>query len=252
MVTSYPQYDLPRDLEGYGEDSFDPQWPNDAKIAVSFMLNYEEGAERTIVNGDSQSEPYLWEKGASSGHRVGHRFVNAESEYGKLCNPSRKVILMRNVEYGSRVGGWRVLRLFKEFGWNFTTYAIAQALEKNPSYAKALVRDGHEIAAHGYRWLELWELSLQEDEENIIKALMSLEKTTGVFPQGVYFGRGTPNTKALFADVYKKLGKELLWNSEAYNDDVPYWIDLPAEKDLPDNEKKGMLIIPYCYDCNGT
>lgn len=82
MVISDPRYDIPRDLEGYGEESFDPQWPNGAKIAVSFILNYEEGAERTIVNGDAHSEPYLWEKGASGGHREGHRYVNAESEYG--------------------------------------------------------------------------------------------------------------------------------------------------------------------------
>lgn len=149
------------------------------------------------------------------------------------------------------MGGWRILRLFREFGWNFTTYAIAVAMEKNPTFAKALVREGHEIACHGFRWLDLWDYSLEQDEENIMKALTSLEQTTGEFPVGYYFGRGTPNTKALFADVYKKMGKKLLYSSEAYNDDVPYWIDLPAEKNLPAEEKEGMLIIPYCYDCNG-
>lgn len=156
------------------------------------------------------------------------------------------------VEYGSRVGAWRVLRLFKEFNWNFTTYAIAMAMEKNPSFAKACVREGHEIAAHGWRWLDLWDMTVEEDAENIVKACTSLEKSTGEFPVGVYFGRGTPNTKGLFSDVFKKMGKPLLYCSEAYNDDVPYWIDLPAEKDLPDNEKEGMLIVPYNYDCNGN
>ena len=160
--------------------------------------------------------------------------------------------MTRYLEYGSRVGSWRILRLFKEFGWNFTTYAIAMAMEKNPTFAKACVRDGHEIAAHGYRWLDLWDYTLEEDEANIVKALTTLEKVTGEFPVGYYFGRGTPNTKALFPEVYNKMGKKLLYSSEAYNDDVPYWIDLPAEKDLPDEEKEGMLIIPYCYDCNGT
>lgn len=155
-------------------------------------------------------------------------------------------------EYGSRVGAWRILRLFKEFGWNFTTYAVAMAMEKNPTFARACVREGHEIAAHGWRWLDLWDMTLEEDAENIVKACTSLEKTTGEFPVGFYFGRGTPNTKALFADVFKKMGKPLLYCSEAYNDDVPYWIDLPAEKDLPDEEKQGMLIVPYNYDCNGN
>jgi peptidoglycan/xylan/chitin deacetylase (PgdA/CDA1 family) len=124
-------------------------------------------------------------------------------------------------------------------------------MEKNPSFAMTCTRDGHEIAAHGWRWLDLWDMTLEEDEENIIKTLTSLEKSTGEFPVGYYFGRGTPNTKALFPAVYKKLGKELLHSSEAYNDDLPYWIDLPAEKDLPDEEKKGMLIVPYVYDTNG-
>lgn len=95
-------------------------------------------------------------------------------------------------------------------------------------------------------------MTLEEDSENIVKACTSLEKSTGEFPVGVYFGRGTPNTKALFSDVFKKMGKPLLYCSEAYNDDVPYWIDLPAEKDLPDEEKEGMLIVPYNYDCNGN
>jgi len=94
-----------------------------------------------VVNGDSHSEPYLWEKGSSGGYKEGARYVNAESEY----------------EYGSRVGCWRILRLFKEFGWNFTTWAIAQAMETNPTFAKACVREGHEIGAHGYRWLDVWD-----------------------------------------------------------------------------------------------
>lgn len=112
-------------------------------------------------------------------------------------------------------------------------------MEKNPTFAKACVRDGHEIACHGYRWLDIWDMTLDEDRENIKKACLSLEKSTGEFPVGVYFGRGTPNTRALFSEVYRGMGKELLYCSEAYNDDVPYWSDLPYEKDLPDEEKKG-------------
>ncbi|KAI9735147.1 MAG: hypothetical protein M1834_001735 [Cirrosporium novae-zelandiae] len=223
MVHVYPEYDLPRDLEGFGESSFDPKWPNEARIAISFILNYEEGGERSVLYGDKHSEPYLWEKGVSAIYKEGARFVNAESEY----------------EYGSRVGCWRVLRLFKEFGWNFTTYAIAVAMEKNPTFAKACVREGHEIAAHGYRWLEIWDYDKDADKKYIIKTLKTLKDVTGEMPVGCYWGRGTPNTKALFPEAWREAGAEMLYCSEAYNDDVPYWIDLPAEKDLPDSEKKG-------------
>ncbi|OQV09510.1 hypothetical protein CLAIMM_13624 [Cladophialophora immunda] len=234
MVNLDPKYDIPRDLEGYGEDSFDPQWPNGARIAVSFVLNYEEGAERTYHNGDGHSEPYLWEKGASGGFKEGAPYVNAESEY----------------EYGSRVGAWRLLRLFKEFGYQWTTYAVAQAMQLNPTFAKACVRDGHEMATHGLRWLDIWDYDLQREKDYIVQSLKALKDVSGEMPVGAYYGRGTPNTKALFPEAFREAGSEMLWNSEAYNDDVPYWTDLPAEKDLPDEQKKGMLIIPYNYDCN--
>lgn len=197
------------------------------------LLVSREGAERTVRNGDAHSEPYLWEKGASGGYKEGP-YVNAEQEY----------------EYGSRVGCWRILRLFKEFGWRWTTYAIAQAMEKNPTFAKACIRDGHEIAAHGWRWLDVWDYDLEADKDNIKKALTSLKASTGEMPVGCYFGRGTPNTKGLFPVAWREVGAEMLYCSEAYNDDVPYWQDLPAEKELPDSEKKGMLIVPYNYDVN--
>jgi len=137
----------------------------------------------------------------------------------------------------------------KEFGWNMTIYAVAVAMERNPSWAKACVREGHEICAHGYRWLDIWDYGLQEDKEYIRKTLLKLEEVTGEFPDGAYFGRGTPNTASLLPIVWKELGRKLLYSSEVYNDDVPYWRDLPWEKDLPDEEKEGMLMVPYNYDC---
>jgi peptidoglycan/xylan/chitin deacetylase (PgdA/CDA1 family) len=124
-------------------------------------------------------------------------------------------------------------------------------MAKNPTFAHACVRDGHEIAAHGYRWLDLWEMTVSEDLENIQKALTTLKEVTGEMPVGCYFGRGTPNTRGLFPEAWKGLGKKMLYCSEAYNDDVPYWIDLPAEEELPEDEREGMLIVPYNYDCNG-
>jgi peptidoglycan/xylan/chitin deacetylase (PgdA/CDA1 family) len=221
---------------GYGEHSLNPQWPNNAKICLSFLLNYEEGGERTVLNGDAHSEPYLWEKGASSTFVTGARHISAESEY----------------EYGSRAGAWRLLRLFKEMGWKFTSWAVAQAMEKNPSFAKACVRDGHEIAAHGLRWLDIGEMSVEEEREYIRENALSLERTTGVFPKGYFYGRASPNIRGLYPEVMKEMGRKLLYSSEScFNDDVPYWMDLPWEKDLKDEEKEGLLAIPYNYDCNG-
>lgn len=217
MVVSDPLYDIPRDLEGYGEASLNPHWPNNAHLALSFILNYEEGGERTILNGDAHSEPYLWEKGASSTHLLGARHAAAESEF----------------EYGSRSGSWRIFRLFREQGFRFTTWAVSQAMAANPSFARACVRDGHEIAAHGRRWLDIAEIDVREEESYIRGNCKELEEVTGVFPRGYFFGRGTPNTRALWPRVVRDIGvekgdsKRLLYSSEAFNNDVPYWVDLP-------------------------
>lgn len=155
-------------------------------------------------------------------------------------------------EYGSRSGAWRVLRLFKEMGYQFTTWAVAQAMEKNPTFARACVRDGHEIAAHGLRWLDIQDMTVEEEKVYIRRNCEVLKEVTGKLPRGYFYGRGTPNTRALFPQVLKEMGEKLLYSSESFNDDVPYWMDLPAEKDLPENEKEGLLIVPYNYDCNGA
>ncbi|KAL3431357.1 hypothetical protein BDV09DRAFT_188476 [Aspergillus tetrazonus] len=207
------KYNIPRDFEGFGEEGFNPQWPNNARIAVSFVLNYV------------PLFPFLL---PLSGTKT----------------------LTRDFEYGSRSASWRLLRLFKEFNWNFTTYAVAVALQKNPKFAKALVREGHEIAAHGYRWLDIWEYTPEQEREYIIKTLKVLKEVSGEMPVGAYFGRGTPQTHAKFPGIWEELGEEFLWSSEVYNDDVPYWLDLPWEEKLPESERKGMLLIPYNYDCN--
>lgn len=199
---------------------------------MSFVLNYEEGGERNVLDGDATSEPYLWEKGPSGGGRE-HRHLNGEQDF----------------EYGSRCGGWRIARLMQEFGWNMTIFAVAVAMERNPSFAKACVREGHEICAHGYRWLDIWDYGLEEDKSYIKKTLLKLEEVTGEFPDGAYFGRGTPNTASLLPVVWKEMGRSMLYTSEVYNDDVPYWIDHPSEKDLPNEEKEGLLMVPYNYDC---
>jgi peptidoglycan/xylan/chitin deacetylase (PgdA/CDA1 family) len=240
MVVAHPQYQLPRDFEGFGPESHDCQWPNNARIAISFVLNYEEGGERSVLEGDAHSEPYLWEKGSSGGHREGHRYLNAEQDF----------------EYGSRVGVWRLMRLFKDYGWKITIYAVARAMELNPKFGEYCVKEaGHEIANHGLRWLDFWDYDLEKDKEYVKASQKKLQEVTGEFPVGVYFGRGTPNTHGALPEIFKEMNKEwgtpkLLYSSEVYNDDVPYWMDLPYEANLPDSEKEGLLLVPYNYDCN--
>lgn len=233
MVTNIQsQYQLPRDFEGFGAASHDCKWPNGARIAVSFVLNYEEGGERSILEGDAHSEPYLWEKGSSGGHREGARYLNAEQDF----------------EYGSRVGVWRLMRLFAEFDWKITVYAVARAMQLNPEFGKYCVQTGHEIANHGMRWLDFHELDPEQDKQYVKDSQRLLYEVTGEFPVGVYFGRSTANTPGRLAEDFKEMHKELgtpklLYSSECYNDDVPYWVDLPYEEDLPDEEKEGMLLV---------
>lgn len=131
-------YDFPRDLLGYGRHPPLANWPHSALIAVSFVINYEEGAERSVLNGDAQSESSLHEQGGDRPGRIGERAINVESDY----------------EYGSRVGVWRLLDLFEAHGMPVTCYAVGQALEKNPAVARALMEGGHEVASHAYRWID--------------------------------------------------------------------------------------------------
>ncbi|TKA25594.1 hypothetical protein B0A50_05455 [Salinomyces thailandicus] len=240
MPKIHPQYQLPRDFTGHGPSPPSPLWPNNARIAVSFVLNYEEGGERSVLEGDAHSEPYLWEKGSSGGHKDGARYLNAEQDF----------------EYGSRVGVWRLMRLFKDYGWKITIYAVARAMELNPEFGRYCVQDaGHEIANHGLRWLDFWDYELEADKKYVKDSQLLLEKVTGEYPVGVYFGRATPNTAGLLPEVFKEMHEELgkpklLYSSECYNDDVPYWVDLPYEAHLPEEEREGMLLVPYNYDCN--
>ena len=141
--TKGTKYDFPRDLIGYGRDSLHPQWPNRAKIAVSFVINYEEGGERSLLDGDSQTESVLWEQ-AHVPVRINSRDPKIESDY----------------EYGSRVGVWRLLNMFEKHAVPVTAYAVGLALERNPSVAKAFVDGGHEIASHGYRLVAIHCVSL--------------------------------------------------------------------------------------------
>ena len=210
----------PRDLVGYGANPPHPKWPGDAKIALQIVLNYEEGSEYSIPDGDDTSEIYLREVPGSTMGK-GMRDLQVESVY----------------EYGSRVGFWRLMRLFKEKGIQVTIFGAALALERNPAAAKAIVDAGYDICCHGWRWIGYHLLDEAEEREHIQKAVASLKKLTGDRPLGWYC-RYAPsvNTRRL---VVEEGG--FLYDSDAYNDDLPYWVEV---------EGKSHLAIPYTLDNN--
>ena len=210
----------PRDLVGYGANPPHPKWPGDAKIALQIVLNYEEGSEYSIPDGDDTSEIYLREVPGSSMGK-GMRDLQVESVY----------------EYGSRVGFWRLMRLFKEKDIQVTIFGAALALERNPAAAKAIVDAGYDICCHGWRWIGYHLLDEAEEREHIKKAVASLKKLTGDRPLGWYC-RYAPsvNTRRLIVEE-----GGFLYDSDAYNDDLPYWVEV---------EGKSHLVIPYTLDNN--
>ncbi|KAL6253236.1 hypothetical protein RBB50_000959 [Rhinocladiella similis] len=224
-------YDFPRNLVGYGEKSHNPQWPNGAKIAVSFVINYEEGGENTVLNGDPHSENSLWEAPGAPPY-MGERAVNIESEY----------------DYGARAGVWRLFRLFAKHQLKYTLYAVGRALELNPAVARYSASNGHDVASHAYRWIDYHTVSAEDEKAYIRQGIEAIKATSGVYPKGWYYGRLSPRSHALVWDVFREMKLPLLWESDSYADDVPYWVDVPAEKDSADPQ--GMLMVPYSYDCN--
>lgn len=166
------------------------------------------------------------------GPRVNERNYNVESEY----------------EYGSRAGFWRLFRLFNSRKMKFTLYAVAQAVEEQPEVAKRCVEEGHDVASHAYRWVDYHDFPIEKEKEYIRKGITSLKSLTGYAPKGWYYGRPSPHSRTLIAQVYEEMGEELVWASDTYADDVPYWTDLPLEREK--ESPKGCLMVPYSYDCN--
>ncbi len=210
----------PRDLVGYGANPPHPKWQGDAKIALQIVLNYEEGSEYSIPDGDDTSEIYLREVPGSSMGK-GMRDLQVESVY----------------EYGSRAGFWRLMRLFKAKDIPVTIFGAALALERNPAAVEAIVDAGYDICCHGWRWIGYHLLDEAEEREHIKKAITSLKKLTGDRPLGWYC-RYAPslNTRRLIVEE-----GGFLYDSDAYNDDLPYWVEV---------EGKSHLIIPYTLDNN--
>ncbi len=209
----------PRDLVGYGANPPDPAWPGNARIAVQFVVNYEEGGENTVLNGDAHSEVFLTETPGGAPVQ-GARNINAETTY----------------EYGSRAGFWRLMRMFDSRGIKFTCYAVGLAIEKNPEAALAMQRAGHEIASHGWRWIDYQDADEATEREHMRLAIATHERILGERPLGWYTGRVSEITRRLVAEDGR-----FLYESDAYNDDLPYWVKIGG---------KPLLIIPYTLDQN--
>jgi allantoinase len=210
----------PRDLIGYGAQPPHPRWPNDAKVAVSFVLNYEEGGENCVLHGDSHSESVLTDVGGDP--LPGARNLNIES----------------NFEYGSRVGFWEILRLLQEYRIDATIYAVGMALERNPAAAAAIATSGLEVACHGQRWIDYQHVPESIERADIQRNVEIITRMIGRRPLGWYTGRPSPNTRRLVVET-----GGFLYDSDAYNDDLPYWTGVCGRRHL---------VIPHSFDANDS
>ncbi|HVO90728.1 MAG TPA: allantoinase PuuE [Casimicrobiaceae bacterium] len=217
-----PSPDYPRDLVGYGAHPPHPRWPGGARIAVQFVLNYEEGAERCVLHGDAASETFLSDIVGAQPFAARH--MSMESLY----------------EYGSRAGVWRLLRLFRERAMPLTVFAVGMALARNPAVAEAMVRDGHEIASHGWRWISYQDIDEATEREHLALAVDAITRITGERPRGWYTGRDSPRTRRL---VVEHGG--FVYDADSYADDLPYWTQVPAAGGV-----KPHLVVPYALDTN--
>lgn len=214
-----PQSPYPRDMAGYGRRPPHPRWPDEARIALQFVINYEEGGENCVLHGDAASEAFLSEIVGAT--RVpGARHMNMESIY----------------EYGSRAGFWRLHRLFTDRRLPVTVYGVAMALERNPEAIAAMAEADWEIASHGYRWIDYQHVEEETERAHLRAAIEIHTRVTGSRPLGWYTGRCSPNTRRL---VVEEGG--FLYDSDSYADDLPYWVTVGG---------RPHLVVPYTLDAN--
>jgi len=208
----------PRDMIGYGSKEPKVVWPNNAKLALQIVLNYEEGGENNILHGDKYSETFLSEIIGAQAFKDRH--INMESMY----------------EYGSRRGFWRLHKLFQEKKIPITIFGVAMALERNPEVCEAIKNGNYEVACHGWRWIDYQNVKKSTEKKDMKLAIKTIKKIFGKRPLGWYTGRCSPNTRDLVFDDGK-----FLYDSDSYSDDLPYW-------EYKKNKKQ--LIIPYTLDNN--
>jgi allantoinase len=220
MASDMPDETYPRDLTGYGRDPPHADWPGGARIAVQLVLNYEEGGEMSVLHGDATSETFLSDL-ISPAPVVGGRHMSMEQIY----------------EYGSRAGVWRLLRLFARYGVPVTVFGVAMAMERNPAAVEAFLEAGHEIASHGWRWINYQDIDERTEREHMRRAVEIHTRLTGERPLGWYTGRTSPNTRRLAAEE-----GGFLYDADDYSDDLPFW--------TAPRPGKPHLIVPYTLEAN--
>lgn len=218
-----PDDAYPRDLIGHGRHPPFADWPGRAKIAVQFVLNYEEGGENNVLHGDAGSEQFLSE------------IVGAASY------PARHMSMESIYEYGSRVGVWRILREFERRGLPLTVFGVAMALQRNPEATAAFVELGHEVASHGWRWIHYQDMDPALERAHLERAVQLHARLTGSAPLGWYTGRDSPNTRRL---VVEHGG--FAYDADYYGDDLPFWTQVETSS----GERKPHLVVPYTLDAN--
>jgi len=218
-----PTDKYPRDLIGYGARPPHAAWPGDARIAVQFVLNYEEGGENCVLHGDAGSEQFLSEM------------------FNPDVFPDRHLSMESIYEYGSRAGVWRILREFERRGLPLTVFGVGMALARNPEVAAAFTALGHEIASHGWRWIHYQNVDEATERAHMRLALDTIERLTGTRPLGWYTGRDSPNTRRLVVD-----DGGLLYDSDYYGDDLPFWTEVTRS----DGVTVPHLVVPYTLDNN--
>ena len=213
----------PRDLAGYGRNPPHARWPGGARIAVQFVLNYEEGGENCVLHGDAASETFLSEM------------------FNPAAFPARHMSMEGIYEYGSRQGVWRILREFEQRKLPLTVFGVATALQRSPDICAAFTEMGHEIACHGLKWIHYQNLDESVERAHMAEAMAILEALTGEPPRGWYTGRDSPNTHRLVADH-----GGFDYDSDYYGDDLPFWMKIRKT----DGSAAHQLIVPYTLDCN--
>ena len=221
----------PRDLAGYGRNPPQAQWPGNARVAVQFVLNYEEGGENSVLHGDAGSEQFLSEM------------------FNPPSFPDRHLSMESIYEYGSRAGVWRILREFERRGLALTVFGVAMALQRQPEVAAAFQQLGHEIACHGWRWISYQAVDEATEREHMRLAMQVIEQLTGerhgspgaIHGAGWYTGRDSPNTRRLVADF-----GGFAYDSDYYGDDLPFWMKVKKT----DGHVVPHLVVPYALDTN--